>query len=416
MTELNNDLIKSISQTLDNILLNKPFVPLKSEGLPENISALVSKINSLGLNISQLNSLLIDLSNGKLDGEAPPRSNYLAAAVKQLQSHLNHLTWQTQQIAKGDYNQKVEFMGDFASSFNILTTQLQERESGLKARNEILWTIFENIECLFIFNAQNRKEAFYINDFAKRTFRVGSDLNFYDANTSDFVNQLTTMQIDSLKERELHDTATGQWFRVVISEIQWLNNAPALLFYCINITGHKQQQFELEKNAFIDPLTELNNRRSLDLHLNEVLQYAQRLQKNISIYILDIDLFKKYNDTYGHLQGDVCLKSLAKCLKSLFTRTTDFIARFGGEEFIIVSLNMTPESAFNFGEKLRSEVEKLPIPIYNNYSEITHITVSIGVYSVIAAADTTANLMIAKADAVLYRSKAEGRNRTTLAD
>lgn len=402
------DQIAKLAEAIEAIQQNKPFSAMAADGI---FSDVIEKINVLGANLSELNAFLSDLSNGKLDINVPSRKNYLAASAKQLHSNLNHLTWQTQQIARGDYKQKVDFIGEFSESFNELTKQLSERENALKARNEILQTVFDHVECLFIFSAEKRNEIFYLNDYAKRTFSIDSE-NFMCG----FVSQLINLDVEKKGQYELFDSGSSQWFEVLATRMKWTNDSPAILFYCINITTHKKKQHELENKTFTDPLTGIYNRRYLDLHVNELVSQGIRERFNITCFMVDIDYFKRLNDNYGHLQGDACLVTMANCLKSIFVRSTDFVARYGGEEFIIVSRGMTPASALSFAEKLRFAVESLEIPLIDKPGEKVRITISIGVCSMTPTPEIQPNKLIALADHALYRSKSSGRNRVTLSE
>ena len=126
--------------------------------------------------------------------------------------------------------------------------------------------------------------------------------------------------------------------------------------------------------------------------------------------LADVDFFKRFNDKYGHLQGDDCLKQIALALQSVCKRPTDLVARFGGEEFAVILPHTSVENAESMAEKLRAAVEMLNIP--HEYSDAASVcTLSLGVYSIIADQDSSAEGMLQKADAALYRAKQQGRNR-----
>lgn len=167
----------------------------------------------------------------------------------------------------------------------------------------------------------------------------------------------------------------------------------------------KQMLFAL-KNAYVrirtDALTGLNNRMKLDEALENEVNRAQRYQITFSIIMLDIDYFKKVNDTYGHLVGDQVLKKLSDLLKRTF-RKTDIPGRWGGEEFLILLPQQDRMHACMIAEKLRSAIEASEFP------DVGTITSSFGVTEY-AAGDTVENL-IKRADDALYRAKKLGRNR-----
>lgn len=416
MINISYETIQLLNEALEAILLNRPYVPLEVDDTTKDLSNVLSQVNQLAECVRQVNTYIIDLSNGMLDIEMPPRSNYLAAGLKQLHSNLNHLTWQTQQIAQGDYKHKVDFMGDFAEAFNSMTAQLQEREMILRTQNEIIGTIFDHIECLFILSADNRQKAFYINGTARKVFNISRISDFSACvENSEFLSQLINLNMDTDMHRELFNPDTNKWYGIISSNLQWIEDKPAVLFYCTDITHHKKREETLERDAHIDPLTGVYNRRAFDVCIRRDFQHAKRLYMSIALLIIDIDFFKAYNDTYGHVQGDICLISVAKCIRSSVRRSTDFVARFGGEEFVVLLPNTDYESAMKVAEKIRSAVQNLEILNQSNHSEITKTTVSIGVSAILPTPGTTPMHLLHMADTALYRSKNAGRNCVTLA-
>jgi diguanylate cyclase (GGDEF)-like protein len=161
----------------------------------------------------------------------------------------------------------------------------------------------------------------------------------------------------------------------------------------------------LQQLATVDPLTGLENRRSL-MDFSEVqLKLAQRYKSFFSILLIDLDYFKKINDTYGHLIGDEILKNIAKILKESL-RNVDHIGRFGGEEFIVILPNTTLKNAVLVAEKVRDAIANF---VHNIEEQIIQATVSIGIASY-NSLDDDANQIIKRADQALYTAKSSGRN------
>lgn len=160
----------------------------------------------------------------------------------------------------------------------------------------------------------------------------------------------------------------------------------------------------LKSMASTDELTGLMNRRELNLRAPELINQSKRYAHNIALIMIDIDHFKKVNDTFGHIEGDRVLKSLGHRLQK-FGRQTDLIARFGGEEFIMLLPDIEINDAYLFAERLHKLVSEVEV---NN----TPITVSIG----ITISDGSQNLhrLSQQADGALYMAKNNGRNRTEL--
>lgn len=165
----------------------------------------------------------------------------------------------------------------------------------------------------------------------------------------------------------------------------------------------------LYKSAVTDGLTQLNNRTFFDNYLMKSIYEAQRYGKKVSLLILDIDYFKKFNDTYGHLVGDLVLKDVAKKIIEII-RKSDVAARYGGEEFVVVMPETGLEGAKIVAEKIRAAIEKNQIEYVDNDKKIfLSVTVSIGVAELEENEDRI--LLIEKADKNLYRAKENGRNR-----
>ncbi|GER93978.1 hypothetical protein A45J_1736 [hot springs metagenome] len=157
-----------------------------------------------------------------------------------------------------------------------------------------------------------------------------------------------------------------------------------------------------------DPLTGLYNRRFLNEFLHKELELSKRYHRQLSLAIADIDDFKKLNDTYGHVAGDVVLKAIAKTmLKNV--RDSDVVSRYGGEEFVIVMSEIGKETALKAIERLREAISQEKISLFDGSS--ISITISSGIASYPDDADSSVDLLIA-ADDRLYKAKREGKNRT----
>ncbi len=171
---------------------------------------------------------------------------------------------------------------------------------------------------------------------------------------------------------------------------------------------------ELNFLSSVDGLTGIANRRHFDQFLSQLWSSAARNGEPIALIMCDIDFFKAYNDTYGHLQGDECLKHVAAALKNSLKRQVDFVARYGGEEFVVVLSNTDMEGAIKVAETLRANVENLAIP-HRNSSITPNVTISLGVTIGYATSAVSPQTLIEEADNALYQAKQDGRNRYKLA-
>jgi len=166
----------------------------------------------------------------------------------------------------------------------------------------------------------------------------------------------------------------------------------------------------LERLALLDGLTEIPNRRCFDVTLEKELRRKKRDGSFLSLVILDIDYFKKYNDTYGHAAGDACLRQVAGAMEGCIKRGSDFAARYGGEEFAIILSGTDRNGAITIAEKVRHSVAALDIR--HAASDVAgHVTVSLGVATVFEDQDVSPVDLINAADAALYQAKEMGRNR-----
>ncbi|QHU99114.1 response regulator [Synechocystis sp. CACIAM 05] len=166
----------------------------------------------------------------------------------------------------------------------------------------------------------------------------------------------------------------------------------------------------LERLAKVDQLTQLANRRQLELFLDTEWSEAIREQYPFSILLCDIDYFKNYNDHYGHQGGDDCLQQVAKVLTKMVHRPKDLAARYGGEEFLIALPNTDLQGATHIGEDIQAEITRLAIP-HAQSAIADHVTLSIGCASTIPYLGSSWSKLVGAADQYLYEAKAQGRNR-----
>ena len=168
---------------------------------------------------------------------------------------------------------------------------------------------------------------------------------------------------------------------------------------------------ELDQHNKLDGLTGIFNRRAFDERLDMEFGRGQRTDSHLSLLMIDIDLFKNFNDTYGHLVGDDCLKMVAETIEEESRVTTDFAARYGGEEFAVILAETPGDAAVLVGERVRGAIEAMDFSVEGTR---VPVTVSIGVGSLDPTAHVDEKELIAMADAALYEAKDAGRNRVEL--
>jgi diguanylate cyclase (GGDEF)-like protein/PAS domain S-box-containing protein len=227
------------------------------------------------------------------------------------------------------------------------------------------------------------------NTFSYRCLRKDGDYQWMEANL-----------------RLYNDPVTGEpaGFVNVVRDIATRKAAEEKLHHAFHL---------VESLASIDGLTGLANRRCFDQTIEIEWRRAMRDRTPLSLLILDVDHFKLYNDLYGHLKGDACLRLVANCARSVVHRPADLLTRYGGEEFVVILPNTESSGALVIAEQIRSEVERLDL--LQEESPHGRITVSIGCATMMPQRDATYQILFADADRALYQAKATGRNRTETA-
>lgn len=190
----------------------------------------------------------------------------------------------------------------------------------------------------------------------------------------------------------------------------------------IDISKYKQVEMalqkaneELQRLAALDDLTQIANRRRFDERLADEWRRARRDNAILSAIICDIDFFKRYNDTYGHVKGDETLHAVAQAIGATLKRPMDLVARYGGEEFAIVLPNTDLQGATRVAREVKAAVEALQIP-HKASSISPFVTLSFGVTAHIPEGKAPARFLVEQADRALYKAKDKGRNRIVQAD
>ncbi len=203
-----------------------------------------------------------------------------------------------------------------------------------------------------------------------------------------------------------------------LSYMQYIFVLVAHVFSYVLAKESREMRTELARQELIakkevrqaerDPLTGLINRRGLERATKKIFKACQENRSLIGMMILDIDHFKKYNDGYGHVQGDRCLQMVAKCVADT-VGNRGFTSRIGGEEFLIFVYGLDAPSILSIGEEVRSSVEAMGIPHATGKGDV--VTVSIGVYLTELDEQSSFTSVYNKADKYLYKAKTNGRNR-----
>ena len=172
---------------------------------------------------------------------------------------------------------------------------------------------------------------------------------------------------------------------------------------------------ELQRLTNLDSLTDLSNRRYFDEYIGAEWRRAGREHTELGLLMIDVDNFKSYNDTYGHVAGDEVLKRVAATIDQISSRGGDMAARFGGEEFVLVLPATSAEGLRLIGEKIRMQIEDLAVPHSGSWNRSV-LTVSIGGATLVPPPSEPVTKLIVAADLALYKAKDGGRNRVVVGD
>jgi diguanylate cyclase (GGDEF)-like protein len=183
----------------------------------------------------------------------------------------------------------------------------------------------------------------------------------------------------------------------------------------VNAFEITQLNKKLEALSITDKLTNINNRRALEDYMDILWKQCYRLRLPVHVLMIDVDYFKKYNDSQGHLEGDKALIAIAQCMKNQVKRETDFVARFGGEEFVCLLPYIEKNDAANFAHQLVKTIEDMKIPHPMNEAS-QYVTISAGMASVVPDENHLPARLMDEADKALYKAKQSGRNRFVVSE
>ncbi|MGN0306138.1 MAG: diguanylate cyclase [Lachnospiraceae bacterium] len=327
---------------IKDILYSPLQARLEPKSLPEGFQKLGMGMVQLGEWLQEAQDFSKSLARGELSKEAPDGENVIAAPMKELQGSLRHLTWQVQQIAKGDYSQKVDFMGDFSEAFNTMTEQLSQRTESLLEEKKRVEAISRETELAFnlmlalINNMQNM--IFVISGDAKESlFRNHSAKCFQELYPMAAEEMGRKLLLHAPKQEgesakcELYIMPDGGeeklYYEVESFHISW-NGTPSIVYIVTDETQQKKKENLIHDMAYTDPLTGLKNRR----YATERMESLAAEGKPFLLSLIDVDYLKYCNDTYGHDKGDEYLKNVSNMLSNMHCE----VCRIGGDEFYLI--------------------------------------------------------------------------------
>jgi len=344
-----NSVAKIFFSYLRDVIYSPEKAVLDVENLPEDFRELGEGLRYFSECVAEGNELALALSRGDLTGKLPSRGNELAAPIKSLHSSLKHLTWQTQQIAKGDYMHRVDFMGDFSEAFNTMVEQLAERQrrledkidqiqkkkASLEQNNLLLAALMHYVPQQIVVRDKSTREILLTNDTVMN--EVAGDPDYIDG-VLNLIPDRETLENGCEVDVTYKRGEKERYFIVKVYFFEW-GNSNAEVFAITDVTDVKREIKTLEVHAYHDSITKLFNRTfgmlTLDSWLHE--------KKRFVLIFADLDGLKYINDEFGHHEGDMYIMNAAKHLKLLSSSAV--ACRIGGDEFMLLVPNVDYDGA-----------------------------------------------------------------------
>ena len=413
---------------------------LASGNLPKKIPVdgdYVAELQRLTDYFSAIQSFSVALGNGDLTASLQGFGGPAAGGLKSLQASLRHLTWQTKQIAAGDFSQRVDFMGNFSAAFNTMVDSLSEARIEMERMNVMLQedlvqqrTLADALrksEERFRLIAEKVNAVIWTMDAATLRFTyIGSYINelrgisVEEAQAEKPEDFLTPASLEHFKNLITDNTArfmeTGDVssfygcieveqickdgriipVEMVISAITDKDgNLKEILGISRDISSRKAAETKLTYQSNHDSLTGLYNRSYFDIMFERDVQSGRF---PLSIIVADLDGLKQVNDTLGHGAGDRLIKGAANILQMAF-RSNDTIARIGGDEFVVLLQGMDAEEAATALRRIRSQEEN-----FNMAHDGAPVRISLGTAT--ALSGNGASQALKEADERMYAEKA----------
>lgn len=394
---------------LRDMLYRPECAVLDVQELPEGFRELGMGLRYYAANVSELRAFTQVLGQGNLSAPLPPSGNELAAPLKNLHASLRHLTWQTQQVAQGDYSQRIDFMGEFSEAFNCMTQQLDEQRKALLAevengREKALAleqanSLFEaltdkSFQSIVVMDRAGGQQLF-ANQAAQALLADGEDVA---AALRQWLACRACMAADSAAEWEtelnLGSGEAARVFHIASYPIAW-HSKRAVAYLLSDVSVERQMVRALENAAYQDALTGLFSR----FYGMQVLRDWLADGRSFVLCFADIDNLKYVNDSFGHSEGDEYIVGAAALLRNFSPGCVT--CRVGGDEFMVLAEGMNERKSKTRMEALRESfalagAEKLP-----RYRR----SFSYGVVAVSAGSARSSSELLAEADKRMYRYK-----------
>lgn len=399
---------KILFDYMRDIIYNPNHASLELDSLPEGFRELGKGMQYFAACLKETQTLAKALSQGRLDITLPSPENEMAAPLKALHAKMRHLTWQAQQIARGDYSQRIDFMGEFAHAFNTMTEQLEcrraklldEIEKGrrktkaLEQNNSLLEAITGRISQWIIVMSRTSFEWLYTNHQSEDILccpDCESSVRLWMRNQAEaFVG----IEQPCSTELEFSHGQGTQYFSVEIYPLSW-HEHNALVFMLSDVSSEREHLFYLQNAAYTDMLTKLYNRSYAMKILDEWLSE----NRSFILCFVDIDNLKYVNDRFGHREGDKYILAVAEILSEFSPEAV--LCRIGGDEFMLLAQNWCCKSAEEQMEALRAKLINCNIIEGNCYEH----SISYGIIEYNGDRDLKVHDLLSIADEKMYEYK-----------
>ncbi|MCH3968439.1 MAG: GGDEF domain-containing protein [Atopobiaceae bacterium] len=400
-----------LMEYLRNVIYDPQKAELDLAELPPSHRRLGEALVFLGQCAKEDRSFAKEIMAGNIDVRPPSIENGLAAPMKEMQGMLRHLRWQTREIAKGDYDQKIDYMGDIGEAFNLMSVQLKERQDRLVHERQVLEEQnreLDNMQLMITNLALDEARFIVITDesMTKVIFRTNTARQFRDKNLdlsamldghladcpSSVHDHMVTWDIEEHTGSD--EDARHFHYSIRSYRLHW-EDGHAIAHMIVNDTDEFERQAEMEHLAFSDALTNLHNRRY-------AMQLAASLREKgqaFALAFIDIDYLKYCNDEFGHEEGDRYLVALALLLKTLPGKCS--VCRIGGDEFMVLMEDWTASELTHQLEKLRLSFMQQPVPTGYLFKR----SFSYGVVGILPDDGTPLSDSLEEADQLMYAYK-----------
>ncbi len=387
-------LLDKIKKILQNIPLGQDDIAPSTEELEKIQQALVY----LSQCLVETHEFSGVLCRGELDAPQPSRHNLLAGGLKELHAVLRHLTWQTKQVANGDYQQRVNFLGDFSESFNQMVEQLGEREERLKESSRALEQSIKLITSIM----DVHKDWIIVEDTSNRQVLYNnqpevSPMSIYSPNRMGLIEvpmETRDGSIAPLDATLYFSESSATYYAISDYPMMW-DDTEVVVHYITNVTQEQKVQKNLSEMAYKDQLTGIYNRRYCMDEVEILLSEGE----TFSFVLIDLNELKYVNDNLGHDEGDAYLRFAVAQIKEN-TRDSDVICRIGGDEFVVLLKKCNGNAAH---KKMEQIFEAIHIPSEKGYRR----SISYGITYVDKHKDYTVKELMDESDKKMYLFKQE---------